>query len=345
MKILFDLLHPADVNLFKNSVYTLSQQGHSIFLAYRQRGVLDIIARSEFPEIDLTRLGIHRKSRLGKLYSIIQKEILTFKFLRKNKIKLVVCQGLACGIACKLLGVKILHYDDDSEYRLTFLLGKLFSDIDVMPDFIPVSGKNIYKYKGFKELAYLHPDYFTPFEEIIAEYGLQPYNYVFIREISNVTLNYLNPRRLLPEIVDYLKKYNIKILLSIEDKMLVDDYSESCIIMKEPIKHLFSLIYFSRFVISSGDTMARESCLLGNPCIYTGGRIMSANKKLIDIGVMVKTDEIALVFKTIDEMMDISFIQKTKVKMSDLIANEFEDTNEVILCQIKKLLGLQSNIS
>lgn len=338
MNILFDLLHPADVNLFKNSIYSLYHDGYSIYLTYRQRGVLDLIARSEFPEFEITKLGAHRKSLFGKIYSMLQRELIAFRFLRSNKIKLVVCQGLACGVACKLLGVKILHYDDDSEYRLSFLLGKWFSDIDVTPYFMPVSGKNILKYKGYKELAYLHPNYFAPNEDILSVYGLKPNNYVFIREIANVSVNYHNYKRLLPEIVNYLNKINIKILLSIENKTQVNDYSENCMILKEPVADLYSLIYYSRFVVSSGDTMAREACLLGNPCIYTGGRMMLANKMFSDIGVMVKADDISEACKTIDMMMDVSFKQITKDKMAGLIANEFEDTNIVILGQIKKLL-------
>ncbi|NVO08495.1 MAG: DUF354 domain-containing protein [Bacteroidales bacterium] len=339
MNILFDLLHPADVNLFKNAIYNLSKEGYKVYLTYRQRGVLDLIAKSELPEFDIVSLGVHRKSLFGKIFSIIQREVLAFRFLRKNKIKLVACQGLTCGVACKLLGVKILHYDDDSEYRITFLLGKWFSDIDVMPDFMPVNGKNFLKYKGFKELAYLHPDYFTPNEEILADYGLQANGYVFIREISNVSVNYLNRQGLLPEIVKYLKEKNIKILLSIENKELVNDFKESCIILKEPIKHLYSLIYHSRFVISSGDTMAREACLLGNPCIYTGGRIMQANKKFTDIGVMLKIEGVEQVYKTIDMIMDTSIKQRAREKMVELIRNEFEDTNTIIINQIKKLVG------
>ncbi len=338
MNILFDLLHPADVNLFKRSIYSFSHEGNALYITYRQRGVLELIAKSELPEFEIVKLGVHRKSIFGKIFSIIQREFLAFRFLRKNKIRIVVCQGLACGIACKLLGIKILHYDDDSEYRLTFLLGKWFSNIDVMPDFMPVTGKNFYKYKGYKELAYLHPNYFKPNIDILLEYGLQSNSYVFIREISNVSVNYQNRIGLLPEIISYLKEKDIKILLSIENKSLVNEFNQNCIILNEPIKHLYSLIFFSRFVISSGDTMAREACLLGNPCIYTGGRIMQANQLFIDKGTMVKTEEIEKVFITIDSMMDASFLQRTREKMSILIENEFEDTNMVLKSQIERLM-------
>lgn len=344
MNILFDLLHPADVNLFKNSIYKLKNEGQSVFLTFRQRGVLEIIARSEFPDFILNRLGIHRNNLAGKVYSIIQREVLAFRFLRKNKINLVVCQGLACGIACKLLGVKILHYDDDCEYRLTFLLGKWFSDIDVMPDFIPFSGKNFFKYKGFKELAYLHPDYFTPYNGVLSEYGLQPYNYVFIREISNVSVNYSNHSGLLPEILNHLIKNRIKILLSIEDKSLMKDYSENCIILKEPVDHLYSLIYYSKYVISSGDTVARESCLLGSPCIYTGGRVMLANRIFIDMGLMIKAEREEEVFNSMDKMIENRFFHNGRERMTDIIRNEYEDTNAVLTGQIKKLLTKQGGL-
>lgn len=336
MNLLFDLLHPADVNLFKNSVYKLKEEGATVFLAYRERGALERIARSEFPAFEIARLGTHRKRLAGKIFSILQREIMAYRFLRKNKIGVLVCQGLACGIACKLLGVKIIHYDDDKEYLLTFLLGKWFSDIDIVPYFMKVTGNKFHRYKGYKELAYLHPDYFSPVEYSLTFYGLTPFNYIFIREISNISVNYKNRKEILTEIINYLNTKGIKVLLSIEDKSLIPEFDNKCIILKEPVINLFSLIYYSRFLISSGDTMAREASLLGTPCIYTGGRVMNANKFFIHKGVLIQADIISEVLKTIDLLLDTAVYKTTKLLMKDLVINEFEDTNSVLLSQIRK---------
>jgi uncharacterized protein len=337
MNILFDLLHPADVNLFRNTIFKLSQNGHKVFVAYRQRGVLEKIARNELPGFEIAQLGQHKKSLSGKIFSVLKREFDCFVYFKKNKIDLVVCQGLVCGISSKLLNVKIVHYDDDSEYKLTYYIGKLLADIDIMPDFMPGSGSNIVKHKGFKELAYLHPDYFKPDVRSLAPYGVKPGEYVFIREISNVSVNYQHQRIALDEIVNYLAAKNIKIILSIENKDEVGKYEKKCIILKEPVANLHTLINYSRLVISSGDTMAREACLMGVPCIYTGGRNMLANSQFINLGVMFKIEDIREIFNKIDILLDPDYSDRIKFQMNDLINTSYDDTNKVILDQVSEL--------
>jgi len=337
MNILFDLVHPADVNLFKNAITILAQRGDKVFVAYRERGILEKIAKSELPGFDVIRLGKHKKSLAGKIFSVPFREFQCFNYFRKNKIDIVVCQGLTCGIACKLLSIKILHYDDDSEYKLTFYLGKLLANIDLMPDFMPGNGRNIVKHKGFKELAYLHPTYFKPNVRSLADYNVNPSGYVFIREISNVSVNYQHPRVDLNAIVDYLVSRNLKIILSIENKAEVDKYADRCIILKEPVPNLHMLIYYAKFVISSGDTMAREACLMGVPCIYTGGREMLANTQFTNLDVMYKIEDISEIHSKIDFLLDPANTDRIRNQMNELVTTRFDDTNKVILEQVYKL--------
>ncbi|MEI6348828.1 MAG: DUF354 domain-containing protein [Bacteroidota bacterium] len=334
MNILFDLVHSADVNLFKNSIYALSKNGENVIISYRERGKLSLIAKAELPDFKLNKIGEHKTKIVGKIISLIKREISAYIFLKKNKVEIIVTQGLTCGIACKLLGVKILHYDDDIEYKTTYLIGKWLSDIDLMPDFMPAKGKNIVKHFGYKELAYLHPKYFKPNEFSLKAYNITAYNYIFIREISNISLNYKNKESLLPKIVKYISSLNIKILLSIEDKNLTNLYSDNCIILKEPIVDIYSLIYFSSIVISSGDTVARESCLTGTPCIYTGDREMLANNKLVEIGLMTKTTSLNEIIKTINYEINSTHRIKKRNEILKLITNHFDDTNEVLMHQI-----------
>jgi len=337
MRVLFDLLHPADVNLFKNTVFRLKEEGHTVYLTYRQRGVLERIARSEFPGMELVKLGTHRKGTFNKIMGMISREFEAFRFLRKNKIDLVVCQGLACAFASKLSGTRILHYDDDSEYKLTYYMGKIFSDIDIVPFFMPVEGRNLFKYKGYKELAYLHPSYFSPDPSALPSFGINENEYVFIREISNVSVNYQKESGILPEIVEALHARNLKIVLSIENKQQLDLYKDKCIILEEPVRDLYSLIRYSRFVISSGDTMAREACVLGKACIYTGGRMMLANDQFIRMGAMFKEEDPGKIRELMDKLLSTTLTFNIRQGMEKLIREEFEDTNEVILLQINKL--------
>ena len=121
-----------------------------------------------------------------------------------------------------------------------------------------------------KEWAYLSPDIFQPDKSVLDQYNLQPNEYFFFREVSVGTVNYkgqapdsiLNIAHLIPQ--------NIPVLLSLEKKDKYQEYPQNWILLQEPIKDIHSLIYFSKGLVSSGDSMAREAALLGVSFILFG---------------------------------------------------------------------------
>jgi len=338
VKIHFDFVHPSDVNLFKNTILFLKNEGHEIFLTLRNRGHLLVIAQEEFKNFEITIIGTHQKKFFKKLIALISREYYFFNYLKKNEIQLSVNQGFSNILSCKLLKIPFIIFEDDYEYKMAFYYAKTFATRDVMPDFIPARGKNTFKYHGFKELAYLHPKIFKPNIEALTNYDLIPESYVFIREISNSSLNYSERISFLDDIVKFLKNKKTKILLSLEDKSLKKQYEKNCIIINEPVQDIYSLIYFACFTISSGDTMAREACLLSNPCIYTGGRIMLMNNPLIEQNIMFfeKTSK--------DSIDRISYLLKDekykgiKESARKQINNEWDNTTDIIIQNINDFI-------
>jgi predicted glycosyltransferase len=334
MNILFDLVHPADVNLFKQTVYQLKQDHHKVIITLRKRGVLQQIAEKEFPDFNIIIAGSHKKTSPGKILAFVGREFYFYRFLKRNKVDVAVCQGVSFGFTGKILNVPIIHHDDDHEYKLTYLMGKYLAYKVIMPDFMPVSGSNFVKYRGFKELAYLHPKYFNPNLKCLDFYNLNPFNYVFIREIANVSVNYKGRLSFLNEILVYLKKKGLKVILSLEDKSNIAVFEKHATVLKEPITNLYSLMYYSHFIISSGDTMARESSLMGVPCIYTGGRSMSVNDVLIQKGIMFKMDKEMDIKKQIDKLWELQNGEELRGNMSKFVNTHYDDLNKIILEQI-----------
>ena len=147
-------------------------------------------------------------------------------------------------------------------------------------------------------------------------------------------MNYKKSKNYIFPIIEHVKSNNMKIIISLEDNYLRDNLSKDCIILKEPVEDIYSLMKYSLFVISSGDTMARESCLLGTPCIYTGGRGMLVNKELLEIGAMFKEDNIEEIIGRIDYILENNLKDRIEKLIKYKIENEWEDTTEVILKQI-----------
>jgi uncharacterized protein len=338
MKIHFDFVHPSDVNLFKNAIQRLQTAGHQIFITIRERGNLSAIVKSELDSYEFISLGNHKRGFFNKLVALITREISLFHYLRDNHIQISVNQGFSCILSCKLLKIPFIIFEDDYEYKLAFYYGKLFSTRDIMPDFIPETGNNIYKYHGFKELAYLHPREFIPETKNLKIPGLLPFKYVFIREISNISLNYTNRESYLDEVVNLINSKNLQIVLSLENKSLSSQFESRCMILKEPINEIYSLIGNALFVISSGDTMAREASLLGIPTIYTGGRDMLMNKPLIENGIMYTANTFLEIKYLVDYFLVEDNAFNIRSKTTTTISNDWDDTTDIIIKHINDFI-------
>ena len=334
MKILFDLNHPVDVNFFKNAILTLQEKGHHIKVIFRERGKLEAILRYELKNVEIKKIGSHKKSFLGKVFHQLLRDFNIFFFLLKYKIDIVACFGPTSAIAAKLSRTRYLAFDDDFEYKIPFYHANWLATKHIFPDFIKFTNSKTYKYHGFKELAYLHPNYLKTSETVLSEYDLLPNEYVFIREISNVSLNYKDRTSILNKLIQKVKNKGLKIVLSLEDKTLSNIYSVQCIVLEEPISDIYSLLYHSLFTISSGDTVAREAALLGVPTIYTGGRDMLVNKCLVDEGLIYESKNENDIMEFI-QTLNVDKKTETRKKSESLIQHTWEDTTSVILNHIQ----------
>jgi len=332
MNILFDLNHPVDVNFFKNSILTL-KKNHNVSIIFRNRGKLEKILRFELKNISISKIGEHKKTLFGKIIFQLLRDLKIIKHLKKNNIDLVACFGSTSAISARLCGIPYLAFDDDYEYKIPFYHANLFCTEHIFPDVIEFSNSKTRKYHGFKELAYLHPNYLRACDRVLHEYGLLPENYVFLREISRDSLNYKESTTILNKLVQEIKSRGFKVVLSLENKLLADEFSNDCIILEEPVSDIYSLLYYALFTISSGDTVARESAIMGVPTIYTGKRKMAVNKALVDEGLMLESSSVENILRYVDTITS-NTKRKTRRMSRDLIGNKWEDTTEVILRHI-----------
>jgi len=330
MNIVIDLVHPADVNFYKNSINILMKRNVGVNLIVRPRGRLLSILQKEFPHTDPKIIGKHYSNIHGKIVGLIKRELELLFYLNKIDFD-VSLGGFMIGYASRILHKPCVTFEDDYEYKIPFYLAKFTATRHVMPECIPATGKNMYKYKGLKEIAYLHPRYFKPDKEILEQYKLRPQEYVFIREIANTSLNYKNTSAKLHKIIEYLKEMGFQIVVSLENKSLIERFKKNCIILEEPVEDIYSLLKFAALTISSGDTMARESCLVGTPTIYTGGRDMYVNEELIRKECMFKVDDIEQVPITVKYILENDMKKHIERIIGHAIKHEWEDTTEIII--------------
>ena len=186
-----------------------------------------------------------------------------------------------------------------------------------------------------KEWSYLSPSYFKPDKTVLEKYGLKPNEYVFVREVSNKSFNYYNQEdAIICSISGQINK-DIPVLLSLEDKSIKDKFPNNWTILEEPIADIHSLIYFSKLMVSSGDSMAREGAMLGIPSIYCGIREMKANQLLIDKGILEHCP-VEKAVKPFNDYISSEFDQEKQIKIRENLLKEWVDMNQFMMSQILK---------
>jgi predicted glycosyltransferase len=287
MKILIDIKHPAQLNLFKSLSRELVAEDWDVTICYLERGKLPKIMALEYAGFHTIPVGSSRGTKWSILWDGNLKRALTFlKLIRENNYNIcVAASSIPLAMACKIAGVPVIQFYDDPERRKVNWLNARFSDQLFFPPIVEQTKKTSV-FRCLKEWSYLSPSRFRPDPKVLEEYGLKAHEYVFIREVSNKSFNYYDQEAAI--ICSFAPQIDARarIVLSLEDKSIAGNFPEHWTILQEPVSDIHSLIYYSKGVVSSGDSMAREGAMLGVPSIYCGIRKMKANELLMGIGLL-----------------------------------------------------------
>lgn len=287
MNILIDVKHPAQLNLFKNLISRLSDEGCSCYVSYLDRGRISKIIQREYKGVPLYPVGSSEGTKLsiiwqgnfartGSLFSLIG---------RLNIDVCVSASSAPLALAARLRRVPCLQFYDDPERKKVNFINMVLSSKIFFPPVVAQSRK-VGVFNCLKEWAYLSPSYFSPDVKILEDYGLEEKKYIFIREVSNKSFNYFDQEDGVVAKFAQSIPSSWRVVLSLEDKDKVRDYPPSWNILEEPVKDIHSLMYFSKLVLSSGDSMAREGAMMGVPSIYCGFREMASNRIIEETGML-----------------------------------------------------------
>ena len=287
MKILIDIKHPAQLNLFKNLANDLRNEGWEVTISYLDRGKLPSIIEREYKDFKKIKVGRSRGSKWSIIWEGNVTRIYDFlKLIAKERYNIVIAaSSLPLAFAAYVSHTPVIQFYDDPERKNINRFNALLSNKLYYPPIVERT-KKIGLFNCLKEWSYLSPKRFKPSTAVLDEHGLKPNEYVFVREVSNKSFNYFDQSPFV--IASFAKNISRQhpIVLSLEDKSIRDQYPKEWIILQEPVSDIHSLMFYSKLVLSSGDSMAREGGMLGIPAIYCGFREMKANQILMKEGIL-----------------------------------------------------------
>ncbi|KXS41629.1 MAG: hypothetical protein AWU59_2007 [Methanolobus sp. T82-4] len=269
MKILLDIGHPKDVNVFKDVINELEHRNHQVKVFARAK---------ENTQRMLNDLGIdyylcpYYTNILGKAFGIPINDIRLFNFARKFKPDIFVSPGSPYSAhVSRILRRPHVAFPDTEIAGFVMKLAFPFTDkIYTSNSFYLNLGSKQSRFEGYYELAYLHPSYFTPDRNVLDKYDLEE-GYIVLRLSALASHHDIGAKGFSFESEDDLKK--LILLFEKYGKVIIFSETNDWPLIEEhkidiDPADLHHILYFSKLYIGEGATMASESAILGVPSIY-----------------------------------------------------------------------------
>ena len=332
MRILVDITHPAHVHFFRNAIDIWRQHGHEIAVTARKKDItIALLNHFNISHSTLSEMG---KGKLSLFRELIQRDFRLWKFCRKFKPDvLTAIAGVFASHVGKLINKPVIVWDDTEHAVISHKMTFPFVKAIYTPDcYIMDLGKKQEKYAGCHELAYLHPNRFTPDKNVLRKIGINPdekYCVVrmvswqahhdvgqhgfeknskvkFISEISKYAKVYITSEGPLPE---ELEQYRLKI----------------------PVHQIHHVMAFASLCITEGATMASESAILGVPAVYVN-TLMAGTIREFEKNKLIKhiTDTEKAIGCSIEMLNSPTILEQCRSLVDRYLQNKIDVTQHVV---------------
>lgn len=268
MKILVDIGHPAHVHFFRNAIDIWQAHDHEILVTARDKDLAHtLLDRYQIP---YQSMGKARTGLTGIALELLYRCWRFWGITSRHKPNVMVGIG---GPGYAHVGwirrIPSLVFTDTENAHLSNSITFPFATRVCTPSCYEesVSPAKHIRYQGYHELAYLHPNYFTPDPAILANWGLNASdNFIIVRFVSWGALHDLTDHGFNNKInlIHHLQQFG-QVLITSEGELPAELKPLQISVSPEQIHHL---LYYARLLIGESATMASESAVLGTPAIF-----------------------------------------------------------------------------
>jgi uncharacterized protein len=263
---------PAQVHFFKNIVNVLEKKGHSIEILARDYG--ETLSVLNGLGLKFFLYANSPNSKIAKIADLPIDILRAQNLLKRYKPKLIFGFGGQESYSAFLLRCpSIVFQDSEPHINLAYLIQyKMFmpfvNSIVTTKTFTDNLGKKQIKVDSYKEMAYLHPSYFTPDENIFDLLKIEKNeNFVIIRfnafdavhDAGVGSFSLEQKRRLIFELQQYAR-----VFISAEKKVTQDLEKY---LLKVPKQKIHDCLYYAKMLVTDTQTMTTEAAILGTPVI------------------------------------------------------------------------------
>ena len=269
MNILIDIGHPAHIHVTKHFAHDMEAKGHSVLFTCRQKEF--IIQLLEAEGFHYVSFGKKYTTTLKKIWGMAEFDFKMWKVCRKFHPDFFVSLGSMYAAQVSFL-LRKPHISIEDTYNMEQIrLYRPFTDLILTGDYEhpTMSETKEFRMAGYNELAYLHPNRYTPDASILDELGVKAgEKYTIVRFVAwnashDLGHNGISMENKVKAVKEFLK-YG-KVFISSESEL---PSSLAAYRLPTHPSRIHDVTAFASMIFGESSTMAEEAAMLGVPSIY-----------------------------------------------------------------------------
>ncbi len=272
MKVLFYLGHPAQFHFSKNIIRILLEDGHQVKILLKTKDVLEELVKNIGFEYENIQESVRKNNKFAILAASFKRMIKVMMIAKRFNADILAGTDSSIAQAAYFLRKPSLTTLED-DYNVIKNLAKLtypFSTHIIVPSVCDVCekwNKKKIPYYGYMKLAYLHPNRFTPDEDIKKKY-INATDFCIIR-LAKLTAHHdsgikgLN-NDIIKKTIQLIEEKGYSVYISSESEFPENLEKYRLKINPNDIHHV---LFHTSLFISDSQSMSVETALLGVPSI------------------------------------------------------------------------------
>jgi len=274
VRLLFDILHPTHVHIFKNLIRELVGKGHEVKITMREKDVArDLLDQYGLPYEIVSR----QREGTGLALEFLERGVRVWQSTARFRPHFMLgCMGPTIAPVGRLRRLiahdptRVIVFYDTEMAALTNSFVYPLADYVCTADcyYGRVRGNHL-SYPSYQQLAYLHPKRFTPDREVVRGPGIDPHScYFVVRFVSYQASHDIGvdsiPLDQKLALVRRLAEHG-RVVVSSEKRVPpeLEPY-----VLKLPASVMHHVLAFASLLVGESATMASEAACLGVPAVY-----------------------------------------------------------------------------
>jgi len=269
MRLLIETHHPAHVHFFKHAIREWRERGDEVLVLGRDRDVMRRLleAYSWIPHRIVTSAG--RTNRFP-LVEMLQRQLHVASAVLRFRPDAVLSLMGSYTQSATLLGKPNVIFTDSEFQHFNHRIAHPFARVILTPEcFSKDLGQKQRRYRGYHELAFLHPTRFEPDPSVLQHMPeAEPGNYVVLRISAWDTLHDVGEHGLGPHLDELLE------MLQAQGPVFIVPEGDSLparwehLRLQVPAERFHDALAHASLVVTEGASTASECACLGVPSVY-----------------------------------------------------------------------------